>query len=141
MRTLFIASALGAIALPSALQAAEPSGCVDLKRVGSGFAITGVLTTRPFAGPPNYESIAGGDAPEKALILELPKPMCADDGEFIDGATRFDRVHVSSSDPALLDLLDAAVGRRITVRGEAFGAHTAHHRAPLVLLASQVTVR
>ena len=47
----------------------------------------------------------------------------------------------SSRIPALLDVLNAAVGRRVTVRGEAFGAHTGHHRAPLVLFAEEVTVR
>lgn len=103
--------------------------------------MSGVLTVQLFAGQPNYENIAKGDAEEKALILELPKRMCADDGEFIDSSTTFDRVHVSSSVPALLDVLNAAVGRHVTVHGEAFGAHTGHHRAPLVLFADEVTVR
>ncbi|MBS0505006.1 MAG: hypothetical protein JSS55_14650 [Proteobacteria bacterium] len=67
---------------------------------------------------------------EKALILELPDRMCASDGDFIDDSTKFDRVHVSSNIPALLDALNAAVGRQVTVRGQAFGAHTTHHRAP-----------
>ena len=103
--------------------------------------MSGKLTVEFFPGPPNYESVAKGDAEEKALILELPRRLCANDGEFIDGTTKFDRVQVSSQIPALLDVLNAAVGRRVTVRGEAFGAHTAHHREPLVLFAEEVTVR
>jgi hypothetical protein len=73
--------------------------------------------------------------------LELPKRLCANDGEFIGPKTSFDRVHISSYKPALLDVLNAAVGRQVTVQGEAFGAHTGHHRAPLVLFADEVTVR
>ena len=101
--------------------------------------VSGVLSSHVFAGPPSYESIAKGDAPEKAFILKLAQQTCADDGEFIDGTTMFDRVHVSSYSPALLSALKAAVGRHVTVTGEAFGAHTGHHHAPLVLFARKVT--
>ena len=119
---------------------ARASDCMDLKR-DPEVTVTGVLTTQLFAGPPNFESIAGGDAEERALILELPRRTCADDGEFIASDTSFDRVHISSYAPAILDRLNAAVGRQVTVHGEAFGAQTAHHRAPLVLFADRVTVR
>ncbi|OSZ71930.1 hypothetical protein CAP39_00620 [Sphingomonas sp. IBVSS1] len=103
--------------------------------------MTGLLTVQLFAGPPNYESIAKGDAEEQALILELPKRICAYDGDFIESKDSFDRVHVSSMKPGLLKVLNAAVGRKVTVRGEAFGAQTGHHHAPLVLMADTVTVR
>ncbi len=102
--------------------------------------MSGVLTVQLFAGPPNYESIAKGDAEERAFILELPRRMCANDGEFIAPTVLFDRVHISAADDAILSVLKAAVGRTVTIRGEAFGAHTGHHHAPLVLLADQVTV-
>lgn len=130
-----------ALALPAALQATEPGRCLDLRKPHAAATVTGILTVRTFAGPPNYESIAKGDAEEKALILELPTPACADDGEFIDSSKNFDTVHVSSSIPAILNTLNAAVGRRVTIHGEAFGAHTGHHHAPLVLFADEVAVR
>lgn len=114
---------------------------MDLRKTDAKATVSGELAVQIFAGPPNYESIAKGDAEEKALILELPRRLCANDGEFIDGTTKFDRVHVSSRIPALLDVLNAAVGRRVTIQGEAFGAHTGHHRAPLVPFAEEVTVR
>lgn len=103
--------------------------------------VTGILTSRLFAGPPNYESIARGDAEERALILELSSPTCADDGAFIASDTSFDRIHISSHVPAILVRLNAAVGRQVTVHGEAFGGHSGHHRAPLVVFADRVTVR
>jgi hypothetical protein len=114
---------------------------MDLRKPDAKATISGELTFQNFAGPPDYESIANGDAEEKALILELPRRVCANDGDFIEGTTKFDRVHVGFNSPALLDVLNAAVGRRVTVRGEVFGAHTGHHRAPLVLFADEVNVR
>ena len=68
---------------------------MDLRKPDAKATVSGELTVQIFAGPPNYESIAKGDAEEKALILELPRRLCANDGDFIDGATKFDRVHVS----------------------------------------------
>ncbi|WP_367273226.1 DUF4431 domain-containing protein [Phenylobacterium sp.] len=44
------------------------------------------------------------------------------------------------SDDAIRGALKAAVGRTVTVRGKAFGAHTGHHHAPLVPIADRVTV-
>jgi hypothetical protein len=120
-------------------QARAPA-CIGLSVPDAKTTVTGKLSVQSFAGPPNYESIDNGDAEESALILELPRRMCASDGEFIDGMTAFDRVHVSSDVPALLNVLNAAKGRRVTIRGEAFGAHTGHHRARLVLFAEEVTV-
>jgi hypothetical protein len=140
-RTVSALVASGVILAASANVAAKPADCMDLRTAHATATVSGVLTVQLFAGPPNYESVAKGDAEEKALILELPRRMCADDGEFIKSSTTFDRVQVSSSVPGLLDVLNASVGRPVTVRGEAFGAHTGHHRAPLVLVAQEVTVR
>jgi Domain of unknown function (DUF4431) len=112
---------------------AERSDCMNLAATGD-VTISGELTVQLFAGSPNYESIAGGDAEEKALILELPRRLCAEDGG------TFDRIHLSSHTPAVLNALNAAVGRRVRVRGEASKAETGHHHAPVVLFATKVTV-
>lgn len=122
-------------------KADEPTRCLDLTAPGAETAISGLLTIQLFAGPPNYESIANGDAEERTFILELPKRICASDGEFIENSTLFDRVQVNASDPALARVLNAGVGQQVTIQGEAFGSHTGHHHAPLVILASKVTVR
>jgi Domain of unknown function (DUF4431) len=118
------------------------SGCIDVSGAKARIVVSGKLTLQLFAGPPNFESIAKGDAEERTFILELPRRVCAYDGdEFADPNERFDRVHVSSSNPAMMRVLKAAVGRQIVAVGEAFSAHTGHHHAPLVILADRVTVR
>jgi len=129
--------------IPGVASSAEQnvSRCVDASRADALVTLAGKLTLQSFAGPPNYESIAQGDAEEQALILELPRRICLDDGEFADGSERFDRVHIHAMEPDLLRTLRQSIGQEVTVAGRAMGAHTAHHRAPLVLFAGAVEVR
>ena len=116
-------------------------GCVSVAGASSVTA-EGRLTLRRFAGPPNYENIAAGDAEERTFILRLPRSACIDDGgEFADPRERFATVHVSPSEEALLAVLSAAIGRHVIVSGQGFAAHTGHHHAPLVVLADRITVR
>lgn len=131
------------ILLPIPVQAqAQDQACLDLANPKNEVGFTGMLTTQLFAGPPNYESIAAGDAEERAFILELPNRLCASDGGlFLDPENTFDRVHVSSSDPSLIPVFSAAIGKQVTVRGEAFGAHTGHHHAPIVVIATEILVQ
>jgi hypothetical protein len=118
------------------------SGCIDVGDARARVTATGNLSVRLFAGPPNYASIAAGDAEERTFILELPSATCIDDGgDFAAPAERFVTVHVSSRDEELLAVLSAAEGRQVTVSGEGFAAHTGHHHAPLVILADTITVR
>jgi len=116
-------------------------GCVDATKSNTAVTVSGRLTIQLFAGPPNYESVANGDAEERVFILELPRRICFPDGEFADGSEQFDRVHVSTTDAGLLPVLRAGVERNVVVTGEAMGSHTGHHRAPMVLFAKSVTVR
>lgn len=135
----FLLSPIFFSAIPASAEG--PPRCVDASRADAFVTLAGELTLRSFAGPPNYESVDRGDAEEHALILELPRRICFYDGEFADGSERFDRVHVYATDKRLAETLHAAVGQKVTVAGEAMGAHTAHHRAPMVLLVRSVAVR
>jgi hypothetical protein len=120
--------------------AAAPSHCLDLRSPRAEARLTGRLTVQMFAGPPNFESTARGDAEERSFILQLEKPICADDGEFVDAATSFDHVQVSASRDDMLAGLENAVGHIVTISGEAFGAQTAHHHAPLVIMAEHLAL-
>ncbi|MCW2389245.1 hypothetical protein M2333_002291 [Sphingobium sp. B11D3B] len=115
--------------------------CVNATRPDALVTVAGKLTLQSFPGPPNYESVAQGDAEEQVFILELPRRICLEDGEFADGSERFDRVQVHAMEPALLRALQHAVGQDVTVAGRAVGAHTGHHHAPMVVFAGSVVVR
>jgi hypothetical protein len=136
-----IASIVSLVSIASAGIAGAPKHCQHLRPPGAEAVFTGRLTVQRFAGPPNFESTARGDAEERSFILHLQRPSCADDGEFIDASTSFHRVQVSASAKGMLTRLKRAVGHTVTITGKAFGAHTGHHHAPLVLLADHVTVR
>jgi hypothetical protein len=94
---------------------------------------------RVYPGPPNYESTESGDKPESAYLLELLQPICmrapkdrakgAIDEDLDDVAV----VHLVPSGDSL-EMLQARTGQIIKVMGHLIRAHTAHHRAPLLLV-------
>ena len=120
------------------LAAAQPAyspapDCIDI-RGGREVVLAGRLTLRAFPGPPNYKSVRRGDAAEHAYILELARDICVDDGgEFTDPVERFHHVQLYSMRRPVRARLSAGRGHRVRVRGEGFGAHTAHHHASLVV--------
>jgi hypothetical protein len=144
-RAGWIAVCLLGIAQPATAQLSgreTPAGCVDITYPLSRVTATGRLAYHVFAGPPNYENIATGDARETAYILTLPRKTCIEDGGVLaDSSIRFDTVHVYSSDPVILKRLPALVGRRVIITGDGEGAVTGHHRARLVLDADRITVQ
>src|SRR5262245_58908661 len=116
--------------------------CID---VGKGpFSFQGTLTYRIFPGPPNYQDVRKGDAPEPTYVLALDVPVCGSGDAFLDPKAPFDRIQVSPAGtvqdtPTMLGDLRRLIGRRVVAEGvSAFGAHTGHHHAPLVLLVTRV---
>jgi hypothetical protein len=94
--------------------------------------LQGTLERRTFPGPPNYESIHGGDQPETGFYLELPRPICtlASGGSEARENVRTVQLVLDS---AGYDRLRPSIGRRTTVRGVLFSSLTGHHHAPLLL--------
>jgi Domain of unknown function (DUF4431) len=78
------------------------------------------------------------DRPETAYILRLPAATClgAEDPEFRVKRTR--TIHIYSSDEKVHAQIDRFVGKDVMVRGRPFGAHTAHHHAPIVMEISEI---
>lgn len=101
----------------------------------------GRLTHQVFPGPPNYEDVRKGDAPEPGYILTLSPGRClkaAGDDLFELPPTTIERIQIipdfeSSAHNKALDLR-RFIGREVSVTGrDGFVAHTAHHRAPVVI--------
>ncbi|MFV0624735.1 DUF4431 domain-containing protein [Sphingomonas sp. ac-8] len=148
-RTLAVATAvlLAAVllaAMPPAAQAqllgkAAAQGCISVADDATPVQVSGVLSERVFPGPPGYEDVAQGDAPEPTFVVTLPAPVCIDDGgDFADPAERFTAVQIGASDPRVLQRLRRAIGTRVTLSGEGFAAHTGHHHLPLVVLVDRL---
>jgi hypothetical protein len=108
-------------------------GCINVAEARPKATVKGRLTKGTFKD--EYGT-------ERAFILQLPRAACIDDGgQFADPDETFTQVQVSATNSRLFALLQKSVGRRVTVRGNGFAAHTRHHRRPLVVIADEVTVR
>ena len=149
MRTALVSGALalclavipagGSRAFAQAKGVLTPAGCLKFDWSGP-VEVRGLLSVRVFPGPPNYESVAHGDAPERTYLMKLPKPICVDDGAngFADPSVKFDMVHVTVANDGLWSKLRAGLGKNVLVTGEGHPAFTGHHREPLVVIASEV---
>jgi hypothetical protein len=113
---------------------APSSSCLPITAEQDGpVNLTGRLERHVYPGPPDYESIRGGDRAEPAYILVLHRPVCLREETVIPAQAPILRVHLYTGRDAMWPRLRTAVGHRIRVSGRGFGAITAHHRAPLVV--------
>ena len=98
--------------------------------------LTGVLDTRVYAGPPNYESVKKGDRPNKVWLVRLPRPISIDPGP---GPASFERetgikeIHVILTELKGEEILKRHKGETVTLTGKIFHAHTIHHPLPVLM--------
>ena len=134
LRNLSVFSTIG---LTICINAWAHAACIDLKQTDT-LSFEGTLNYRIFPGPPNYEDVRKGDTPEPTYILKLEEPICATGDEFVDQNVKFDRIQIfpesGKAGQALWRDLRGLIGQRVVVAGTgAFGSHTGHHHAALML--------
>src|SRR5262245_13139007 len=122
---------------------AANAACIDVKQTDR-LSFQGTLSHQIFPGPPNFEDVRKGDAREPAYILTLDAPACAVGDDFLNASESFDCIQLlpndARPDPALSRTLQRLVGKRVSVEGaSAFGAHTGHHHAPLLVSVKNIT--
>jgi hypothetical protein len=122
---------------------AADAACIDVKQTDR-LSFQGTLSHQIFPGPLNFEDVRKGDAREPAYILTLDAPACAVGDDFLNASESFDRIQLlpddARPDPALSRTLRRLVGKRVSVQGaSAFGAHTGHHHAPLLVSVEKIT--
>lgn len=95
--------------------------------------LKGTLSTKVVPGPPGYVSAAKGDLPETIILLKLVDEICV----LSDGSSYYNvRSHTRVGEVQLeLPLLEAKKfeGKQVRATGSLYGAHTGHHRTPVVL--------
>lgn len=98
--------------------------------------LTGELQRLTFAGPPNFESIPGGDKAETGFYLALENPICttgendSPDAYPQQGIQRVQLVLERHKHAALAPSL----GKKISLSGQLVARHSGHHHAPLLLV-------
>ena len=79
--------------------------------------------------------------PERPYILRLAADACLD-AEDPDEAVKATRtIHVYPADEKVEPEFKRLVGKAVTMRGNPFPAHTAHHHAPIVMSVTAIGPR
>jgi hypothetical protein len=99
------------------------AGC--LKSEQAKTIIEGVLSERTFTD--------ANDQPEQAFILTPLVPTCLAGDDNVDESEKVGEIQIFSSDDAVAQTIKSHVGEDVFVQGTPFGAHTAHHHAPIVM--------
>jgi hypothetical protein len=99
--------------------------------------VQGTLTQQTFPGPPNYESIETGDQAETYWLVVLDGSACvaadpADDTGLSPAVATLERIQLVVTLDQCRDYADR-IGHHVSVSGQLFGAHTGHHRTPVLL--------
>jgi hypothetical protein len=149
-----LASASSGPANPTASDAATPAaraskdGEPQDRTRGSGacFArepatvvLSGVIERSVFPGPPNYESVAKGDAEEICWLLTLRQPICLEAGVDLSGAID-DNGHSGIRKIQLVfegsdgyRIYRDLVGKSVQATGGLFAAFSGHHHAEVLM--------
>jgi hypothetical protein len=98
--------------------------------------LTGTIISRTFPGPPNYESIKGGDEPETYWLLVLRRPVCVNEGqpgEFNEAKKGIRRIQLVFHSEDAYDKYRHLPGKRVVATGTLYAGFTGHHKTPVLL--------
>lgn len=110
--------------------------CIEVKG-NQILSVEGKIDWHIFPGPSGYEDVTNGDQPEGAYILYLDKKLCIKDPD--SGVIESQTLHLRNEHN--FDLRKT-YGQKIIVNvADLFGAHTGHHRAPIVASLEKVTIK
>ncbi len=95
--------------------------------------LKGELSVKVVPGPPGYTSMVRGDMPETIVILKLEEPICV-----LSDANSYFNIRSHPKVPEVqLEMPEVEAkrleGKKVRATGSLFGAHTGHHRTPVVL--------
>lgn len=102
--------------------------------------LTGRISKQVFPGPPNYESVKKGDAPEVAWVLRLERPVSvkARKGDDFNQTRRNVRDLQLALGPDDFKRYRNLLGKRVAVIGGLFGAHTGHHHTAVLMSVKRI---
>ena len=127
---------LGAILFSSAVGAAVTPCYPDEPAV---VTLAGTLKEETFPGPPNFESVATGDKPEKVFVLVYSPHICTSGSSYKDtmdeaqpDVEMTELVFLGDS-YKLYDILRPYLGKQVQCKGQLFDAENAEHHTPVLI--------
>lgn len=70
---------------------------------------------------------------DDAYILRLPQGLCLKGDDEFDNVEATTELHVFGADAAANRKIAKLVGQDVRLRGRLMGAHTQHHKAPIIM--------
>jgi hypothetical protein len=134
MTSVYRFAFLPILLLASCVAQLEPVGCKGYEP--ALVSLHGTLSRRTVAGAPNYEDIHKGDTAEALWLVKLDSAICvaADKAEpdLNPSQKNVREVQLVLNDEQI-ERASGFLGKRVVATGTLFGAHTAHHRTPVLL--------
>ena len=97
--------------------------------------LTGTIVRKTYPGPPEYESVRKGDAPERYWLLLLSKPICTnEDRPNFDPAYKNVRsLQLVFDSERAYKKYRALLGKHVIAIGMLFADNNIHHKTPVLL--------
>ena len=125
-----------AVAVLASLVAVAPARAAECLSYEGRVRLAGVLESETFPGPPEYESIAGGDRPETVWLLRLDAPVCVAQGKadpsLNEAEADVSRIQLVLTVRQYRDNV-GLLGARVSLSGTLIHSHTGHHRTTVLL--------
>jgi hypothetical protein len=103
--------------------------------------LEGVVYSKDFPGPPNYQSIRAGDERMRYWILRLNKSICVDGDDIVNvRVANVREVQLVFMDDSCYKRYGALLRRRLRFRvvGSLFHQHTGHHVRKILINVSSL---
>ena len=104
--------------------------------------LAGVIETQTFPGPPNYESIKGGDEIENGWYLKLLEPVTvvADNPQTGLGEETQSNIKIlqMAIDYSKIPEKTLPIGKKVKVKGKLFSRLTGHHHSRVLINVAEV---
>ena len=117
-----------------------PQGCLSYEP--AALTLSGKITRKTFAGPPNYESIKRGDEPETYWILRLARPICVNADKNMPGGAGLEKnvsdMQLVFSDGSQYVRRKGLLGKQVIVSGKLSHAITGHHHTNVLLAVADI---
>lgn len=120
----------------SSLAAAQPAEAC-LSYGPAVVKLTGILISKTYPGPPEYQSIRNGDRPETYWLVALRSPVCVNqdkvDPDLDPAHKNISMIQLIIRTQKFYDRHSWLLGKPVAVTGTLIGGTTIHHKTPILL--------
>lgn len=117
------------------VQAQQNPKCVEYRP--ATVKLTGVIISRTYPGPPEYENIRKGDEPQTYWLLALSRPICVAQKSDDDPAEKnIRRIQLVFSSEKAYRTYRRLLGKRVVATGTLYPGSNIHHKTPVLLTVS-----